>query len=39
MDKTRFELGLTKRKATLGAEYVEKTYRQPMILTVRFKKP
>ena len=24
MDKTRFELGLTKRKATLGAEYVEK---------------
>ncbi len=24
MDKQRFELGLTKRKATLGAEYVEK---------------
>lgn len=24
MDKTRFELGLTKRKAVLGAEYVEK---------------
>ena len=24
MDKARFELGLTKRKATLGAEYVEK---------------
>ena len=23
MDKQRFELGLTKRKATLGAEYVE----------------
>ena len=24
MDKQRFELGLTQRKATLGAEYVEK---------------
>lgn len=24
MDNTRFELGLTKRKAVLGAEYVEK---------------
>ena len=24
MDKQRFELGLTKRKATLGTEYVEK---------------
>ncbi len=24
MDKTRFELGLTKRKAVLGAEYVDK---------------
>ena len=24
MDKARFELGLTQRKATLGAEYVEK---------------
>jgi len=24
MDKDRFELGLRKRKATLGAEYVEK---------------
>lgn len=24
MDKTRFELGLTQRKAVLGAEYVEK---------------
>ena len=24
MDKQRFELGLSKRKATLGAEYVEK---------------
>ncbi|MGP5211662.1 carboxymuconolactone decarboxylase family protein [Psychrobacter alimentarius] len=24
MDKTRFELGLTKRKSVLGAEYVEK---------------
>lgn len=24
MDKQRFELGLTKRKATLGAEYVKK---------------
>ncbi|MEN6670703.1 carboxymuconolactone decarboxylase family protein [Psychrobacter sp. B38] len=24
MNKTRFELGLTKRKAVLGAEYVEK---------------
>jgi len=25
MDKERFELGLTQRKATLGAEYVEKS--------------
>ena len=24
MDKKRFELGLAQRKATLGAEYVEK---------------
>ena len=24
MDKARFELGLTQRKATLGADYVEK---------------
>ncbi len=28
MDKERFEKGLAKRKATLGAEYVEKTLAQ-----------
>jgi 4-carboxymuconolactone decarboxylase len=39
MDKTLFEKGLEKRKATLGAEYVEKNLAAADDLPGRFRKP
>ena len=39
MDQNLFERGLEKRKATLGAEYVEKTWRPPMISPAPSRKP
>ena len=38
MDNNLFEVGLAKRKATLGAEYVEKSLTRRMIFHARFKK-
>ena len=38
-DEDLFLTGLEQRKATLGADYVEKTLQQRMILHVRFKRP
>ena len=38
MDNDLFEKGLAQRKATLGAEHVEKTWRPPMTLPVLSRK-